>query len=372
MPTKKQLTRIFIFGSAGILFVLALVAMFLGPKPANIPPSGPVVIETSEAPEPEIVAVDAATPSPAPAEALPETACTLLVDRAPVLTLESEDALRALLTDYLWASAVAPEDERFVSASFAAELIFVPAVKDAHLSAYDDALTLLINTPKTVPVRLTTERTERQRGSVETNETKDAALYKGSRLIKQLGFAGLTVTTARRSYVAGALESDGTPETVETKEARALLLRVGAWTGKGETPGKDEGVKGKDVGALVLSHPMRGSVSSYFGMRNGNMHSGLDITANAGTAITAPGEGVVVYCGERGAYGYVIDIDHGGGFVSRLTHIDSASVQAEYNQRVFAGDQLGSLAPADGGKKPHLHYELLIDSVPYNPLFYIG
>jgi len=95
----------------------------------------------------------------------------------------------------------------------------------------------------------------------------------------------------------------------------------------------------------------------------------LEISNSAGTKIVAPGEGVVVYCGERGAYGFVVDIDHGNGFVSRLTHL--TDVQVELNQRVFIGDAVGNLAESEDGGKPVLHYELIIDGIPYNPLFYI-
>ena len=62
--------------------------------------------------------------------------------------------------------------------------------------------------------------------------------------------------------------------------------------------------------------------------------------------------------------------DHGDGFVSRLTHL--ADVTLELNQRVFAGDAVGKLAESErSGKKPRLHYELLVDGVPYNPLYYL-
>jgi murein DD-endopeptidase MepM/ murein hydrolase activator NlpD len=77
----------------------------------------------------------------------------------------------------------------------------------------------------------------------------------------------------------------------------------------------------------------------------------------------------VVFCAERGAYGFVVDIDHGNGFVSRLTHL--SDVQVELNQRVFIGDPVGVLAEDTDGGKPVLHYELIIDGIPYNPLFYI-
>ena len=115
---------------------------------------------------------------------------------------------------------------------------------------------------------------------------------------------------------------------------------------------------------------MRGQMVHYFGYVEGKMNYGLEIGNSAGTNVVAPGEGVVVYCGERGAYGFVVDIDHGNGFVSRLTHL--SDVQVELNQRVFIGDPVGKLAPDADGGKPVLHYELIIDGIPYNPLFYFN
>ena len=80
-------------------------------------------------------------------------------------------------------------------------------------------------------------------------------------------------------------------------------------------------------------------------------------------------DGVVVFSGFHPQYGYMVDIDHGNGFVSRLTHL--SDVQVELNQRVFIGDPVGVLAEDEDGGKPVMHYELIIDGIPYNPLFYI-
>ncbi len=371
MPQKKQLNTIFILSAAGILAALAAAALLLGPRREPSAPTGPVVIETSEAPQPEVVDVAVNTPSPAPTEPLPETACTLLADRRPVLTMSSEEELRSLLLEYLETCAAAPEGERFISAAFACELIFADAEADAHLSSHEDALALLTNTADVVPVRVITEKLLQTELPIETSSTNSAALAGGCRIIRQLGFAGYAVESVRRSYLAGALESEDAPVLTQQREGRALMILNGTWTSRGETPGRGEGVKGKDAGELTLSLPMRGSISSYFGMRSGSMHNGVDIGGSAGTAVTAPGEGLIVYCGERGAYGFVIDIDHGGGFISRIAGLEPESILVEHNQRVFLGDQLGALASAAGSKKPHVHYELLVDAIPTNPLFYM-
>ena len=375
MMDHKKLTNILLLSAAGVLLLLMLTGLLLGPRAEQAPiEQAELVVTVSATEAPEVVSVDASEPTPEPVEtpALPAGAATLLVDRTPVLTLASEDELRTLLSEYLSASAVAPEGERFVSASFACELILAEASADAHVSDYADALVLLTNRPAIVPVRVVTQKTVTTATAATTASEDDPALARGSRILTQVGADGAPDSIAVRTYVAGELTDESAPTVKVTRESRAFLMRVGTWTSRGDTPGKDEGKKGKDAGELKLSYPMRGSVSSYFGMRNGNMHNGVDIYNKAGTAVTAPGEGLVVYCGVRGAYGFVVDVDHGNGFLSRLTHLDPDSVQVELHQRVFGGDPIGTLAAAETGKKPHLHYELIVDSVPLNPLFYIG
>lgn len=370
MMNKKQLTRIFIISAAGILAVLVFVGFLMANNRAEEAFAGPVIVTITDEPETALVALAPATPSPAPTPVLPAGACTLLANAKPVFTLSSEEEMEALLLEYLMLSAAAPEGERFVSLDFADELLLVPAVDSLPLSGYDEALALLQGEPAILRLRLVAEKVTETEQPMETTLSDDDALPKGSRIIMQYGVAGYTASVTKRCYVAGELVEESPPVEADKKEGRALLVRIGTWTSKGATPGRDEGQKGKSAGELKLTSPMRGNISSYFGMRDGNMHNGIDIGANAGTVIVAPGEGVVVFSGLRGAYGYVVDIDHGNGFLSRLTHIEPDSVQIDYNQRVFPGDQIGTLAAASAGK-PHLHYELIIDSVPFNPLFYM-
>ena len=76
----------------------------------------------------------------------------------------------------------------------------------------------------------------------------------------------------------------------------------------------------------------------------------------------------MIFIGERGDYGLVIEIRHGDGFVSRLTHCASPYVELE--QHVFRGDPIAILAKQEEEAQPHLHYELLIDGIPFDPLPY--
>ena len=332
--------------------------------------TGPVIMEQAQI---DTVNVETVEATAAPTEQPMTYADTvaLLVDRVPVMTLTSELAAKQMLWEYLSSSAQAPQGERFLSAKFDCELILTqgdPAVKPLEPS---EALNLLAENPSLVPIRVTTLRTERTETSPEINETTEAALPKGTRIITQLGAGAVTQTSMQAVYRAGVLLEIGAAETKTLRVVRATMVRKGTYT-KSNTSGSPdrlEGVEGKSKGDLKLGYPMRGQIARYFGYVNGKMNYGLEISNSAGTKIVAPGEGVVVYCGVRGAYGFVVDIDHGNGFVSRLTHL--SDVQVELNQRVFIGDAVGELAEDEDGGKPILHYELIVDGIPYNPLFYI-
>lgn len=367
---KKRLNRIFLFTAAGMFILLGVVALARALRPDE--PTEEIVVLAQ--PQTEIVDVQAVelSPSPSPEPQAYEGTVTLLVDRVPVLTLRSEYEAKAILWNYLSLCAVAPEGERLVSARFDCELILAEA--DPYVEPVDDAhaLAILQNAPDVVPVRVVTERVEYASGTATYSESTDDALAKGCRIFVQLGAGARTETRTEIAYRGGEIAETGTPASRTILEARDTIVRVGGFapkSGKGD-PGRLDGPEGKDAGDLVLVAPMRGQLTSYFGFHDGEMANGVEITNKVGTSVTAPGEGLIVYCGERGAYGFVVDINHGNGFVSRITHL--ADVVVEFNQRVFAGDAIGVLAEPDGDQRPNLHYELLIDGVPYNPLHYFS
>jgi len=358
-----------LLSTAGVLIVLAAVGALRAARPEVS--TDPVVVEQAQI---DMVNVETAemTPAPTPEPMKYENTVTLLVDRKPVMTLTSEFAAKQMLWEYLSSSATAPEGERFLSAKFDCELILTqgdPLVKPLEAG---EALNLLAQDPSLVPILVTTMHIEKSEGIPETSQDTEPALPKGTRIITQLGAGAVSQTSYEAVYRAGVPQGTGAPETKTLREARVTILRTGTYTktDTSGTPDRLEGVEGKNKGDLKLGYPMRGQMVHYFGYVKGKMNYGLEISNSAGTNVVAPGEGVVVYCGERGAYGFVVDIDHGNGFVSRLTHL--TDVQVEMNQRVFIGDVVGKLAEDEDGGKPVLHYELIIDGIPYNPLFYIG
>lgn len=121
--------------------------------------------------------------------------------------------------------------------------------------------------------------------------------------------------------------------------------------------------------------PVTGFVSSSFGGRmspfgrGGQFHKGLDISNRMGTPIIAPAEGTVIMSGPDGAYGNSVEINHGGGIVTKYAHLQRASVrQGEYVKR---GQVLGYIGMTGRTTGPHLHYEVRLNGAPVNPMRYI-
>ena len=95
------------------------------------------------------------------------------------------------------------------------------------------------------------------------------------------------------------------------------------------------------------------------------MHAGVDIAANLGQEVIAPGDGLVTYASPRGAYGNVIIIDHGHNVTTLYAHLQEFAVKA--GARVKRGTLIGRVGNTGRSTGPHLHYEIRINGVPQNP-----
>lgn len=118
-----------------------------------------------------------------------------------------------------------------------------------------------------------------------------------------------------------------------------------------------------------------GWVSSGFGMRNDpftgkpTFHDGIDFSVPLGTPIHATADGTVRdVLFERG-FGHLVVIEHSGRTVSRYAHLSRPLVQR--GQRVRRGDVIAQSGRSGRATSPHLHYEVLVNGRPANPLSYV-
>lgn len=123
--------------------------------------------------------------------------------------------------------------------------------------------------------------------------------------------------------------------------------------------------------------PVNGILLSGFGMRihpvlrYRRMHEGIDFRADVGTEIHATGDGVVKFAGRKGTYGNLLEIDHGFGMITRYAHLSSFEDGIRPGKRVKRGELVAYSGNTGLSEGPHLHYEILVDGKPVDPLQYL-
>lgn len=121
--------------------------------------------------------------------------------------------------------------------------------------------------------------------------------------------------------------------------------------------------------------PVKGWVSSEFGYRlspfSGRrvFHEGLDIAARYGTDIRSTAKGIVIYSGAKAGYGYLVSVDHGYGYISRYGHCSRLLVNV--GDRIEKGQIIAKVGTSGRSTGPHVHYEVLVNGIPVNPLKFI-
>ncbi|WP_242090446.1 M23 family metallopeptidase [Curtobacterium sp. DN_7.5] len=99
-------------------------------------------------------------------------------------------------------------------------------------------------------------------------------------------------------------------------------------------------------------------------------HQGLDFAAAEGTPVVAVLPGRVLAAGVLGGYGNQVLVQHADGTQTRSAHLSRIDVVP--GQTVAAGQQLGAVGSTGVSTGPHLHFEVLVDSVPVDPAAWLA
>ena len=193
--------------------------------------------------------------------------------------------------------------------------------------------------------------------------TDTANLYQGDYEVTSKGEYGAADVVANVTYVNGeetartVLSSVTLKEPVTEYRLRGTKVRP-TWMPTGS-----------------FRWPTSGRISSYFGGRKSpggigsTNHKGIDIAVPRGTPIYAADGGTVTYSGWMSGYGYLVQIDHGNGYVTRYGHNSSLTVSV--GQHVYKGQQVARAGSTGNSTGNHCHFEVRYNGVAKNPLNYL-
>jgi murein DD-endopeptidase MepM/ murein hydrolase activator NlpD len=118
--------------------------------------------------------------------------------------------------------------------------------------------------------------------------------------------------------------------------------------------------------------PAQGWLTAAFGERSNPLtgepgfHEGIDISASEGEPVYATADGTVEAASYAGDYGNLIVLEHAFGLSTRYAHLSRFAVQP--GVMVKRGDVLGYVGATGRATGAHVHYEVLVDDKPINPL----
>ncbi|MFI6980150.1 peptidoglycan DD-metalloendopeptidase family protein [Embleya sp. NPDC050154] len=213
-----------------------------------------------------------------------------------------------------------------------------------------------------------TEATRQLAEVVALEKTATDAEAKVAALAKQREAA---LATAREEKAADQQRYEATRS--EQKRLTELANRSNAPAGAAGRASSSA----KQGGAL--SYPVRGPVSSGFGMRYHpileytKLHTGTDFAVPQDTSVTAARAGTVVQTGYNAAYGYRVVLSHGrvGGVALTTTYNHLSRITVREGQRVARGDQVGRSGNTGWSTGAHLHFEVLVDGEFVDPALWL-
>ena len=383
---RKNLILLLVFALLLAALAAALPLFFAHERP-RLSFSEPRTVITPTA-KPEESSVRLRTPAPSPTQAIltprpvyPKKAVNLLVNGTPLFAVADRETAEQLV--YLYLDECAHEnldDSTFLlTAQIDAEIATVPADGSAEFIEFDVAVNKLRKNRSLIPVRRTVERITVRSDTPDPVNEPTAHLPEGSRLFRRCGVEARALVYTETLFKDGLAISEA--ETLNTPVLAGIprYVLTGTYRRPEDSspdgdPAADEGKPGPLSSVLTFINPVPdGETVGYFGLSTGKMRYGVDYSAPCGSRVIAPESGTVIFLGERPGYGYIIEIRHEEGFVSRLSFGAYANTcELVLGLHVEKGAAIAHVPQVvEGDTASTVHYELIANGIPYNPLFYL-
>ena len=129
------------------------------------------------------------------------------------------------------------------------------------------------------------------------------------------------------------------------------------------------------LGEIETATPVHGTVTSQFGYRDHPTigryaaHGGVDIAADSGIAVAAFAAGTVEAIGEDKDFGRWVRLSHPDGVSSFYAHC--SKIRVKEGEEVQAGQTVAHVGSSGASTGPHLHFEIRLNGVRLDPMYYI-
>jgi murein DD-endopeptidase MepM/ murein hydrolase activator NlpD len=231
-----------------------------------------------------------------------------------------------------------------------------PQLEEPDRLQVGEEINLVVPQPL-VDVSVTEDVTLVQRIPFQTVYQDDSRMYRGASRVIRPGKHGYKEVTYRISRTnEREVQREVIAEKVVEEPEDQLVAR-----GTAAVP-----VMGS--GPFLWPVPDSFRITSKFGPRGRGFHPGVDIGVSSGSTVLAADDGVVVFAGWAGAYGILVSVDHGNGYVTKYAH--NSRVLVSEGQRVKRGQQIARSGNTGNSTGPHLHFEVVRHGLPLNPLRY--
>lgn len=229
--------------------------------------------------------------------------------------------------------------------------------KNSELVHPGDEISLIVPKPY-LTVATYEEKIYQEKIDFETEYEYSSSMYEDQEKVKRKGVPGEYEVVAKVEKHNGIeIAKQIIKETLVSQPVAQIMIK-----GTKQAPPKE------GTGSFIM--PTRGTLTSRFGKRWGKMHEGIDLGARIGTAIKAADGGTVKFAGYNGNYGYMVEIDHGGGFTTRYAHCSKLYVKK--GDKVYKDQTIALVGNTGNSTGPHLHFEVRKHGVAQNPYNYIG
>lgn len=242
--------------------------------------------------------------------------------------------------------------DNITSLSFVQDIYIMPVYTvESEISTVDEAVASIISENK-IGVFTTKVEQYTEQYNLDTEYIQEEDWYTSQLEVVQEAQSGVHDVTASVTYLNGEeLYRDIISDNV-VSEPVAKVVKVGTK----EAP-------------TFIKPLCGGSFSSPFGSRWGRRHEGVDWSCSVGNTIFASCGGTVTFTGWQNGYGNTIIISHGDGLKTRYAHLSSISVSS--GDKVSQGQTIGKSGNTGNSTGPHLHFEILLNGEPVNPMNYL-